>query len=493
MDTPLLDKFIGYVSPAWELKREVSRKRLEIVRAYQGASTGKRMENWTATGTSANTEIASALLRLIYRSRALLRDEPLALKAVNSVVGHTIGTGIKPNSNGSSKRSQLLDEIWNGDNENGWCKYSDYDELTTVYGQMALAFRTVFESGSCLIKRERRNFRHAVPFSIKILEPDFLDFTKDQQRLSNGNIIRKGIEFDHNERRVAYWLWTSHPGEQSVFDLKSLKSIRIPASEIKHVFWRTRPGQDHGVPWLHVVTVLLRDLGDFTDAHLVRQKMAACYAAFIRDLEVGETDKLSTELDKLIPGRVEKLPAGKTVEFSNPPILDNAEGYERCRKMEVAAGVGITYENLTGDYQYATFSNSRMAQQEMFQSGVDQWQDFLVIPLICETIWDWFEEACEIAGMIPSGDPVGASWTTPKRPFIQPVEETEAIKNQVRIGAKTPSQMVRETSGDPDKHWKKYADDFKKLDKLGISLDCDPRKKIKSGQVVGENKNDAKV
>ncbi|NUM33403.1 MAG: phage portal protein [Candidatus Brocadiae bacterium] len=488
----ILENCINYISPSWALRREIARLSIDNVRSYNAASSAKRLENWNATGASANSEIIPALLKLIYRSRELMRNEPLAVRLVNSVVGHTVGTGIRPNSNGNSKRAEMLDVLWEGENENGWCKYADFDELTTVYGLMALAFRTVFESGSCFLKKERINRNSYIPLSIRVLEPDFLDITKDQVLLGGGR-IKKGIEFDKNGHRVAYWLWDSHPGESFFYDTRRLKSIRIPTSEIKHVFWRTRPGQDYGVPWTYVIATLLHELGDFVDAHLVRQKIAACYTAFERDMEATESEKMSDKLDKLIPGRIEKLPPGKTVEFSDPPILDNAEVYERCRKQEIAAGGGTTYENLTCDYQYATFSNSRMAQQEMNISGVDQWQNFLVIPLICETIWDWFEEACDVAMLIPSGDNVGASWTVPGRPFIQPVDETEATKNQVRIGAKLPSQMVRELSGDPNRHWKKYAEEFKKLDSLGISLDCDPRKNIKTGQptnlAAGDNKN----
>jgi capsid protein len=42
--------------------------------------------------------------------------------------------------------------------------------------------------------------------------------------------------------------------------------------------------------------------------------------------------------------------------------------------------------------------------------------------------------------------------------------------------------MVRSQGYDPEQHWNAYAASFKKLDQLGIVLDCDPRKTNNSGQ-----------
>lgn len=189
----ILENCINYISPSWALRREIARLSIDNVRSYNAASSAKRLENWNATGASANSEIIPALLKLIYRSRELMRNEPLAVRLVNSVVGHTVGTGIRPNSNGNSKRAEMLDVLWEGENENGWCKYADFDELTTVYGLMALAFRTVFESGSCFLKKERINRNSYIPLSIRVLEPDFLDITKDQVLLGGGR-IKKGSD-----------------------------------------------------------------------------------------------------------------------------------------------------------------------------------------------------------------------------------------------------------------------------------------------------------
>lgn len=67
----------------------------------------------------------------------------------------------------------------------------------------------------------------AAPCTLQILEADFLDTAKSTVG-ENGNIIRQGIEFDKQNRRVAYWMWPQHPGKMIV-GKASFQSVRVPA------------------------------------------------------------------------------------------------------------------------------------------------------------------------------------------------------------------------------------------------------------------------
>jgi hypothetical protein len=56
-----LDRAIGWMSPGAGLSRARARAALQTLRAYEGATIGRRTSGWRTTGASANAEIAGAL------------------------------------------------------------------------------------------------------------------------------------------------------------------------------------------------------------------------------------------------------------------------------------------------------------------------------------------------------------------------------------------------------------------------------------------------
>jgi lambda family phage portal protein len=123
-----------------------------------------------------------------------------------------------------------------------------------------------------------------VPLKLQVLESEHLDSSKDGA-LPNGNIIRSGIEFDKAGKRVAYYLYREHPGENALLTNLNIDSVRIPAKEILHIYKPLRPGQIRGEPWLSNVLLKLHELDQYEDAELVRKTTAAMFAGFVTRLD----------------------------------------------------------------------------------------------------------------------------------------------------------------------------------------------------------------
>lgn len=66
-----------------------------------------------------------------------------------------------------------------------------------------------------------------VPFQLQVLEADHLDSTRSG-RLSNGNVINSGIEFDSTNRRVAFWMWPQHQARTLSVATSSKASVCLP-------------------------------------------------------------------------------------------------------------------------------------------------------------------------------------------------------------------------------------------------------------------------
>jgi lambda family phage portal protein len=306
---------------------------------------------------------------------------------------------------------------------------------------------------------------------VQVLEADYLDSGRDGLVGREGGLIIQGVEFDAIGRRVAYWLFPEHPGSAR----GPGESKRIPASEVLHLYRQRRPGEVRGVSWYGAAIVPLKDLDEYEDAELIKQKIAACFAAFVTDLDgfgspVGE--ETSDPLVEVIePGMVHKLPPGKTVTFGTPPAVVESTVTTRNQR-KIAAALGVTYESLTGDYSQVNFSSARMGRIE-FQGNVHRLQYNLLIPQLCAVVWQWVMGAAVDAGLLR--EVPEATWTPPPLPLLDPEKEAGAMKTLIRIGAKTLSEMVREQGGDPETHFAEYAEDMTRLDKLGLKLDSDPR------------------
>lgn len=484
----ILDRTIGFFSPRAGLAREQSRLALEYIREarrFDGASKSSRFEQWRRPGTSANASILPSLSMLRAASRDLTRNNPWAENALRVIVNNTVGAGIDGQvTNENNSKNDKLDRVWQE-----WAETSaiDADGRLDISGIQALAMHTIAESGEVIIRRRYRrgNSGLPIPVQVQVLEPDYLDDAKDGA-LSNGGEIIGGVEYDKRGVAVAYWLRECHPGDLQSFR-SMVTSYRVPASEIIHAFDPKRAGQGRGYPWCAAAIRRLKDFDDYEDAQLVRQKIAACFAAFIEDVAppqgatgLEKTGPKENQKDYLQPGLMEHLPPGKKISFGAPPSVQNYGEYGRFNLMGSAAAYGITYEAMTGDYGNVNFSSGRMGWLEMHRN-ISRWQNTVMRVQILERIAAWFMGGCTIMGYPNAGAYV--KWTYPKREMIDPTKEVPATIKALRAGI-TSLQRVHASQGqDTDEILKEIEETNKKLDAAGITLDIDPRKVNMQGGV----------
>jgi lambda family phage portal protein len=495
-----LDDVIGVFSPISGLKRKQARIALDVLhRGYEGAKTGRRIDDWLTTGASANKEISSAGNRLRERARDLVRNNPYGSKAVEVFVGNAIGIGIGAQANtGSARLNKQIMDAWNE-----WCRSCDIEGDLDFNGIQGLVARAMFESGECFIRFRDLPYSHdlAIPFQLQVLEADFLDTSKIMPA-GSGNYINQGVEFDKYNRRVAYWMWPQHPGENAVATMR-LQSVRVPADQIVHIFRKQRPGQFRGVTAFAPSIVRMRDLDGYDDAELWRKKIEACFAAFVTQVSgadgpiVGNVVKKTTtsgaggtsndpdKLEQFRPGMIEYLQPGEDIRFGNPNSDGNYESYERVQLHAIAAGLGITYEQLTGDLSQVNYSSLRAGLLE-FRSLIEmlRWQVF--IPKICIPIWRRFIERAYVAGSISKID-YGVSWTPQTFEMIDPLKDAQADTLMIRNGTLTLKEAIARRGFDPEKQIEEIAATNQLLDDKGIILDCDPRYTAKSGAQQTDN------
>ncbi|GJE27956.1 hypothetical protein LKMONMHP_2818 [Methylobacterium organophilum] len=478
----LLDRAIGAVAPARMAARLAARSRAEgISRAtalYDGAARTHRTAGKHISTSDANAEILYAAGRLRDVSRDFGRNNPYASKAVSGIASNVVGTGIIPSVSGLKPRgTKALQALIR---EHLDTTDIDLDGRNTLYGLQALIMRTVVESGEALIVRYQpeASLRLAVPLQVRVLEPDFLDLNKTGP-LGDGNVAFQGIEFDRHGRRVAYWLYPEHP--YGVGYRRYGTSKRVPAEDVIHVYRVDRPGQARGIPWAAPAIMTLWDLGDYEDAELLRQKIAACFAVFWIDRDTGEPtfgpngevrSEQGSPVDMLEPGMITRLTGGSDVKVATPPVTSAYPDVQRASVRKIAVGYGVPYDLISGDLSQENFSGGRRGWLE-FQRSIDTWRSHMLIPHACVGIGRWFLDACAV----PLNGPTAGrlDWTPPRREMIKPSEEILAARDAIRAGLSSRSEEQRKLGFDPEILDAEIAEDNRRADAEHLKFDSDGR------------------
>lgn len=465
-----------------------------LTSSYEGALTGRRIGSWGTSTQGVNTSLAWSLNTLRARSRELVRNKDIASGAVDTWVSNLIGTGITPRWQIEDKELKRdIQSLWTD-----WCQESDADGLLDFSGQQALIARAMVEAGEVLARIRYRKPQDglSVPIQVQIIEADHLDETHNTV-LDNGNRIRMGIEIDQIGRRVAYWLSRNHPGEMLLDSFDSEK-VRVPAGEICHVYRPLRPGQLRGVPWLAPVIITLRELDQYEDAELVRKKTAAMFGGFITQpfqdeaaLPIGMsagTDTEGRDIVALEPGTFPILEPGMDIRFAEPADVGGQyEDWMTQQLRRIARGIGITYEQLTGDLRGVTYSSIRAALLE-FRRFCKQIQLQIMAYQFCRRVAIAWMDAAVLAGALTIKDYwdnrrkyLRITWRPDGWDWVDPWKDQKAEQLAVRCGFKSRSQVVAERGGDVDMVDAEIAEDNARADELDLIFDSDPRKTATSG------------
>jgi lambda family phage portal protein len=440
-----------------------------IKASYDGAGEGRRSATWDAPDGSVNSLMMPALRNLRSRSRAAVRNDPYAFNAIDKRVSNLIGAGItpRPTMDDPSLRKRLQ-ELWMD-----WVDESDADCVTDFYGQQALIARTVETAGECFVRLRPRSLDEglAVPIQLQTLAPEFVPHDKFETA-SNGNAIRAGIEFELSGKRVAYWMYRSHPREASGLSSGYNQLVRVPAAQVLHIFEPIEPGQLRGAPRLSPVLKRLRSLDNYDDAVLFRQEVANLFAGFItrpapdagpvpRDPVTGsplspDTDGF-TPMVALEPGTMQELGAGEEVEFSKPPDAgNNYPDFMRQQLMAAAAGSGTPYELLTGDMRDVNDRALRVVLNE-FRRRLEQLQFSVYVHQLCRPVRAAWMDMAVLAGELDLPDYarrrreyLRTRWVPQGWAYIHPVQDVQSRILEVNAGFASRSEMVLRTGYDAE-------------------------------------------
>jgi lambda family phage portal protein len=425
-------------------------------------------------------------------ARDLVRNTPMA-RVPDVLAAHIVGTGIIPVSRTGNR---ALDKKVNALFDQ-WSEQCLVSGELDFYGAQNLVLRSVVEGGDAFVRFLLRDSKStlAVPLQLRLMEGDQIDESKHgSSTRGQDHSTTLGVEFDADGARTGYWVRKVHPGEPHSF--RGLESTFVDARDMAHVYRPLRIGQARGVTWFAPVLLTARDLADYLEASLVKARTEACFAGFVKSNDPGmpgniasaasaAKEKATSNRDReleLSPGMITRLEDGEDIVFAQPSASNSFEAYVLHASMAVAAGVTLTYDQLTGDLRQANYSSLRAGKIE-FRGIVRQLQHRMMIRQFCKPVWHRFIEAAVLAGKLPqrvSGYP--SSWIAPGFEPIDPLKDLKADILAVRAGRSTWDEFVAEWGNDPQTQMDEIQRINKDFDERGLILDIDPRKMTSSGQ-----------
>lgn len=464
-------------------------------RAFDAGQGGRRLRALPISSLAINGQIRAYGKTMLARSRYLTTNNPYASAAKEAFVSSLAGTGIKPSILTTDiKLKAEIQELFLE-----WTDESDADDITDFFGLQSLAASEMFEAGECFVRlRQRREDDGlSVPIQLQILPAEMLPLNLNRT-LNYGFRIESGIEFNPIGQRVAYHFYRSHPGND-VGIANPSETVRVPSSEVLHLYRPIRAGQIRGIPHTiaSIATLALLDMYD--DAELERKRIAALFAAFVTrpppdvdamqlpgnhpladgSNEPGLVDPSALRSSEfaLEPGATIDLEPGEDVKFSEPADVGGTyEVFQYRNLLRAAAGFGVPYADMTGDLRQTSYGSIR-AGLIQFRRRIEAMQHHVMVYQFCRPVWRrWIQDAVLSGALAVTPALAGAGrrqlmrvkWIPPKWEWIDPLKDRQAEKLAVDEGFKSRSDVQEAEGHDPEETDRRIMTDYKREDEMGL-------------------------
>lgn len=440
-----------------------------FARSLEAAGSGRRWSGAKAV-SNWNAAIQSGNIPTRQRVRFYVLNNPWLNRAVDTLVINIVGAGIKPQSlHPAEATRQALHRQWNL-----WTDHADAAGTTDFYGLLALVARALVTDGEIFVWMRQQGRRG---FELVLISADQVDASINRE-LAGGARIAAGIEFDTAGRRAGYHVMRQAPGE--AWSL-SLDTVRLPAADVLHVFAPISPGQVRGLSWAAPVLLRLHEIDQIEDAGLMRQKVAAMFAGFIHDpnSSAGDFDGKQTGSvleGGLEPGVLKVLPNGADIRFSEPAQVGDMIDFLKLQLRAVAAGMGVTYEQMTGDLSGVNYSSIRAGLLE-FRRRIESIQHNVLVFQLCRPVWERFVMTAALTGIIPTADffarrddYLAVKWITPRVDWVDPLKDAQAEITAIGAGLMSRREAVAARGYDVEALDAEIAADVARAKRLGLTF-----------------------
>ena len=440
------DRLVAFGAPQWGLRRAAARSAMQMLGQFRGADVTNLRADWVLPGGGgSHTPDAFELSALRERSRDAVRNDPVAVGALDTYANNVVGSGLIPQSRLradvlgiSEERAKVLQR----QAESAWAVFSPMagaDNRLNMDELQFLALSKIIEDGEVIaIPTWADDSWRPFGRCIELIESDRLCNTLGVSEKSAVNGIVYGPRGEPKTYYVRKAGKTAQSTAISAFDADG-------RPKILHVFPTRRPGQQRGIPVFAPILTRLRDLSKYQEATLVTARVAACLAVFITQQNQfgplgNDKTNASGTFSELSPGMVARLRQGEAINVVQPNQPgDVYAGYVESLLRMIGMALGLPYELLVKDFSKTNYSSARAALLEGRRMFI-RWRKWLAAKF-CQPIWDMVLEEAFLRGMFDAKDFYGqrheycrAMWIGGSWGWVDPVKEVEAARKAIDYG-----------------------------------------------------------
>ena len=442
----------------------------DLYRTYAAGQLSGPNQNWRPRNQSADSEIRRGYAWVTARTRDQAQNNPHISGGIERICNNVVRSGIRPQFMFRDSAG-VIDRQTNSETEAlflRWAKYADLTRHDSLWALQKLILRHMWIDGQVLIHRVYdRSLPGIVPLRLELLECDHLDPLVDGP-MPNGNLARRGIEFNSAGQPVAYHITPYHPGDSLNINIGVTREI--PASEIIHIWDRRRISQYSGISWLAAIVMEAYDMADYRGIERLGARTAASFTAFVNsnfpDFRLGSlpaggqaapvipsaasatSDQAApTEIE---PNRIQYLPASTNVTIAshNRPG-SNYEPFVKDSERTQSVGMQMSFEAFSNNYTDGSYASARSGSLEERLSYKGQ-QTFLN-EKANSTIAGWFLEAAWMSNLAPSmpdyaADPLlyheRVDWQEPGWTWVDPRNDAQAAEKLLALTLDTRRSLA---------------------------------------------------
>jgi lambda family phage portal protein len=391
----------------------------------------------------------------------------VALGALNTVVSHTIGTGLAytPAIDGAFLGLTAKQvEAWQAATQrrfSAWASSPDCDMARQLdfYGLQELAFRSFLESGDCFALTPIVARQGLPQLALQLIEADRVC---NPSRQPDTDSLVDGIEINPaTGEAIAAYVARRHPGAHTVgsndWTRVAYRGNSTGRRNLLHIFKPLRPGQVRGVPWVAPILEPLKQLNRWSDAELNAAVVSSAMVTFVKmdpeafqsiydedsqEAIIGAASKWSGEMDS---GKAVNLLPGESIESPTPGRPNPAfDPFWTAMVRQIGMALEMPFEVLVMHFQ-SSYSAARAALLMAYKSF--RGKRDLLAKTLCQPVFElWLADEVAAGRISAPGfftDPVvraawcSAIWTGDGPGSIDPVKEVTAAKLRVDLGIST--------------------------------------------------------
>jgi lambda family phage portal protein len=460
-------------------------------RAYAAAQMGRLTADWLSASASIDRDIRMGMIPVRSRARDLSQNNEFArayLRAVRKNIVGSDGFGLQVKAVSFESGVKTPDRVANDMIERHFAKWSK-PQTATVTGKMSfrklqeVIVETCARDGEMFVRMVRGTQFNPYAFALQPVEPDYVDHNLNKD-LGNGRMVRMGVELDAWRRPVAYHVSVRN----AALELYGSASpagphVRVPASEMIHVFDPERADQTRGISWMAPAMIALHNLKGYVEAAIINARAGANKLGFFRDPQpsgpvkpyVGDAvDASGQAIATCEPGTFEDIGTKEFVGFDPRYPDQQFDPFVKSILRGISAGLGVSFASISNDLTDVNFSSIRtglLDERETWKSLQSWFAEMFLNRVFAE----WLFMALA-TGAVPLPDRkydkfnqpkwVGRRWS-----WVKPLEETNAAIAAVKAGLKTRTQVIAEDGGDIEERWEELAEEAKLAEALGLKFD----------------------